>query len=414
MRNRFAILMALGATIAAPAAAQLGLPQLGGTVRDVVGTVDRTLDPLEQTANRVVTGATALAEQRVQRLTALVRHNRNAIELDDAGEPARKGELLLVEPAEADLATARRAGFTLLERDTLGQLGLSVARLGVPEHMPLAKAQAALGKLLPRATIAADNLHLPSGGKPATGGGARPAIPSVGASAIDTQVGLIDSGPGPAIHVGALRGFAAGAPHASDHGSETASLLQLAGVRRIAMADVYGSDPAGGNALAISRAVDWLLGQGARVISISLVGPSNALLGQAIAAARRRGVIFVAAVGNDGPAAPPAYPASYPGVIAVTGVDGRNRALIEAGRALHLDYAAPGADMVATNAAGRWVRVRGTSYAAPLVAARAAAALTEGPNVTATLDREAIDLGRKGPDPIYGRGLLCGSCRRVR
>ncbi len=43
--------------------------------------------------------------------------------------------------------------------------------------------------------------------------------------------------------------------------------------------------------------------------------------------------MIVAAVGNDGPSARPAYPASYPGVLAVTGVDGRNRALIEAGRA---------------------------------------------------------------------------------
>lgn len=184
-------------------------------------------------------------------------------------------------------------------------------------------------------------------------------------------------------------------------------------MRRIAVADVYGADPAGGNALAISRALDWLIGLRTRVISISLVGPNNPLLAQAIAAARRRGTLVVAAVGNDGPAAPPTYPASYPGVIAVTGVDGRNRALIEAGRALHLDYAAPGADMVAANAAGRWVRVRGTSYAAPLVAARAAAVLSSD-GAIAALDREAVDLGRKGADSTYGRGLLCGSCRRSR
>jgi hypothetical protein len=100
--------------------------------------------------------------------------------------------------------------------------------------------------------------------------------------------------------------------------------------------------------------------------------------------------------------------------LAVTGVDGRNRALIEAGHALHLDYAAPGADMIAANAAGRWVRVRGTSYAAPLAAARAAAALALGADVIPALDREAVDLGRKGPDSTYGRGLLCGTCRRER
>jgi subtilisin family serine protease len=118
--------------------------------------------------------------------------------------------------------------------------------------------------------------------------------------------------------------------------------------------------------------------------------------------------MIVAAVGNDGPAAPPSYPASYPGVIAVTGVDGRNRALIEAGRALHLDYAAPGADMMGAKPGGSLARLRGTSYAAPLVAARLAA--QPKPSL-ALLDREATDLGKPGPDKIYGRGLVCGDCR---
>lgn len=410
MRNRIAILMALGvAGIAAPVAAQLGVPPLGGTVGNVLGTVDRTLDPIEQTARQTVSGAARLAERRVSRLSDLVRRNRDSIEFDDAGNPARKGELLLLDPADADIAAAQAAGFTLLGRETLGELGIGVARLGVPPRMPLARAQAALGKLLPQATVATDNIHLPAGGSAAAAGGSV----ATGAPAIDTQVGLIDGGVGPGTSAGPVRGFVTGAPRASDHGSATASLLRGAGVRRIAVADVYGADPAGGNALAISRALDWLISIRARVISISLVGPSNPLLGQAIAAARRRGTLIVAAVGNDGPAAPPAYPASYPGVIAVTGVDGGNRALIEAGRALHLDYAAPGADMVAANAAGKWMRVRGTSYAAPLVAARAAA-LVSGDNTISALDREAVDLGRKGPDATYGRGLLCGSCRRTK
>jgi subtilisin family serine protease len=390
------------------------VPALGGTIGTVLDpvdrTVERTLDPLDRAAGGVAAGAARLAEQRISRLTALVRRNRATIEFDEAGEPARKGELLLLDPTDSDLAAVQSAGFSLLGRETLGELGIGVARLGVPDRMSLARAEAALRKLLPQANITADNLHLPaSGSVSAADGGDAGTAP-----AIDTQVGLIDGAPGTAVRVGALRGFVTGAPRASDHGSATASLLQGAGARRIAVADVYGTDPAGGSAMAISRAIDWLIGRRARVISISLVGPNNPLLGRAIAAARARGVTFVAAVGNDGPAAPPAYPASYPGVIAVTGVDGRNRALIEAGRALHLDYAAPGADMLAANAAGRWLRVRGTSYAAPLVAARAAAALAAGETVMPALDREAVDLGRKGADSTYGRGLLCGSCRRTR
>jgi hypothetical protein len=94
-------------------------------------------------------------------------------------------------------------------------------------------------------------------------------------------------------------------------------------------------------------------------------------------------------------------------------VDGRDYALIEAGRPLHLDYAAPGADMKAMDARGRWRAVRGTSFAAPLVAARAAAMANVGKSgqpLRAALDREASDLGVKGPDPLFGRGLLCGKC----
>jgi hypothetical protein len=56
--------------------------------------------------------------------------------------------------------------------------------------------------------------------------------------------------------------------------------------------------------------------------------------------------------------------------------------------------------------------VRGTSFAVPLVAARAAAAIDKGRVVRAALDAEAHDLGRKGPDKQFGRGLLCGGCAR--
>ena len=144
-------------------------------------------------------------------------------------------------------------------------------------------------------------------------------------------------------------------------------------------------------------------------MTISLVGPKNPVLERAISA-RARGVVVVAAVGNDGPL-PRAYPASYDGVVAVTAVDGKRHALIEAGRALHLDYAAPGADIRAINAKGKRIRVRGTSFATPLVAARLARALQKGGDWREAIDREAVDLGRKGVDPVFGRGLVCGDCR---
>lgn len=408
MSVRYALLSILPLLAAVPSAAQVGLPPVVGSAVDgVLGVAGRALEPVEGTVGGLARGAARLADARLSRLSDLVRRNRDTIERDVAGDPARRGELLLTGASEADIARAEAAGFAVLGRERLEALDIAVIRLAVPERQPLARAEAALRKLLPGAEVSADTLHFPSGGAPA----GSPASPLPAPEAIGQSVGMIDGAPGAAVPVIATRGFAQGAPAPSNHGSAVASLLRSAGVRRIAVADVYGTDPAGGNALAVARGLDWLAGQGNRVVTISLVGPNNPLVARAVAAAQRRGVHIVAAVGNDGPAAPPSYPASYPGVIAVTAVDLRSRALIEAGRALHLDYAAPGADLLAADAAGRWRKVRGTSYAAPFVAARAAAALDPGP-VIAALDREAVDLGRRGADPVFGRGLLCGSCAR--
>lgn len=95
----------------------------------------------------------------------------------------------------------------------------------------------------------------------------------------------------------------------------------------------------------------------------------------------------------------------------MTGVDGRNRALIEDGRSLHLDYAAPAADMAAAEIGGGVTAVRGTSFAVPYVAARLSRAVKLGAAPLAMLDSEAEDLGKPGPDKLFGRGLICGSCR---
>jgi subtilisin family serine protease len=245
------------------------------------------------------------------------------------------------------------------------------------------------------ADVAADVIHFESGSVAAGNVAAVPVqVPPAPAG---TTVGIIDGGVAdPGVR---QMGFANGAPRASDHGSAVEWLVgRGAPGARVLAADVYGNDPAGGGAVAIARAIGWLARERVGTVSISLVGPPNPLLARVVAAAQRRGMTIVAAVGNDGPTAPPAYPASYPGVVAVTGVDARDRVLIEAGRASHLDYAGPAAGFAAPDAGGRMKAVRGTSFAAPLVAARIAAVGRAG------ADREA----RKGRG--YGRGLVCATC----
>lgn len=400
--------LGLGA-LAAPLTAQLSLPQVslpptGAVLDPVTGQVLGTVDELgRDVADRI----RQLADLRTERLERLVHRHSDAIEFDAQGEPARRGVLLVMDAGPAALTEAEQRGYRVMGVERIEALDLDVLRLAVPAGRKLADAQAELERLMPGAAVSADNLHFASGAAK----GIMPMALQATTGPIATPVGVIDGGVSAAQKVLAIRGFAQGAPMPSHHGSAVVSLLSFAGVRNIRVADVYGADPAGGNALAIARALGWLVTQGSKVVNVSLVGPPNAVVERAIVNAQAKGVKVVAAVGNDGPAAPPAYPASYDGVVAVTAVDRRNRALIEAGRALHLDYAAPGADIRGPNAKGKKVALRGTSFASPLVAARLAAAFDSGRSWRRQLDLEARDLGQPGPDSSYGRGLVCGACR---
>ena len=299
-------------------------------------------------------------------------------------------------------------------------LNLRAVRLATPEGMIL-KTALKRARRIAGDRISADNIHFRSGERAPITVSSVATAPSASAAGLERRVGMIDGGvaASPLIPPRVTqRGFVAGAPVPDPHATAMASLLIGEGKVRGAdpgahlfAADVYGRDPAGGGALAIARALGWMIENRVRVVAISLVGPRNALLSRAVALAEDKGLTIVAAVGNDGPAAPPAFPASYPGVLAITGVDADDKVLVEAGRALHLDYAAPGADLLAATVGSSAAPVRGTSFATAFAAGRLAALTTTDP-VTGrrALDREAVDLGEKGPDSDYGLGLVCGGC----
>jgi hypothetical protein len=386
-------------------------PNLGGTLNSVGQAGANALGR----ANDLTGSAGGLADARVARLDALVRANRDTLEMTDLG-PAVRGEVIAVDPDPATVVAALQAGFTRLGEEAIEGLEMREVTLGVPRGWPVDRALARLRRIAPAGAFTANHLHGQSGTVAAAGSAAlAQARPAAGPSA----VGIIDGGVAahPAL-AGPIeqRGFAAGAPAPSAHGTAVASLVAGRGEMRSAapgapllVADIYGRDPTGGNALALVRALGWMVARRVPVVAISLVGPVNPLVARAVAQAESRGTWIVAAVGNDGRAAPPAYPASYPGVIAVTGVDARDRVLIEAGRASHLDYAAPGADLTAAMPGGRFAAVRGTSFAVPLVAGRLAY-YARAPRPLAALDGEAADRTRHD----LGRGLICGDCRTVR
>ncbi|MGH8185958.1 MAG: S8 family serine peptidase, partial [Steroidobacteraceae bacterium] len=235
-------------------------------------------------------------------------------------------------------------------------------------------------------------------------------------------VGLIDAGvqrthsvfDGVTIHE---HGCAGTIPSA--HGTAVASLIvgrtqefhgSAAGAELYA-ADVYCGLATGGAIDVIADAFAWMARERVPVINISLVGPANALLEQIVGLMTARGHIVVAAVGNDGPGAPPLYPAAYPDVVAVTGVDSKRRVLLEACRGKHVDFAAPGANMSAAGLETPFGLVRGTSFAAPIAAGLLAKHLPQpdrerAQSAIAALKSQVIDLGARGPDKIYGNGLI--------
>jgi hypothetical protein len=384
-------------------------PEVSRVGRDLPGLADRALGPAVQTATSTLTAVRRVAAQR------LLRDHRDVVEPDDHGQPVVRGEVLAVGIDPAAVERFHQAGYTVRRTSDLSDLGLQAVVLGVPPGKSAVAAVRELRALDPVGQFDFNHLYIESG---AVGRAAVASAAAIDASGL--RVGLVDGSVAasrPALTDARLtqHAFAPGGARTTAHATAAASLI--VGARGAApgaaleVADVYGPTPTGGSAEAIARGLAWLAQEKVPVISISLVGPPNLLLGAAVQALVARGYLVVAAVGNDGPAAPPLYPAAYPGVVAVTGVDGRRRVLPEAGRGSHVDFAAPGADVTAAGLTGGFVTVRGTSFAAPVVAARLAK-LLPAPDPSGAkaaieaLGGQAVDLGAPGPDPIYGRGFV--------
>jgi hypothetical protein len=392
------------------------VPVVGPVVQDVLAepqaqrAIRLTLDSVSGLPESIAeAGAPTLLELRRLRLQELVRQNRAQLETDNAGRPVRRGVLVAVDPDPFSLQLAARAGFRIVSDDRDPALAIRTVQMAVPGSMNVRAALKLLQRVAPQLQADFDHLYEPAGGALLP---MHAALASFAGIASGRVVGMIDGGVAshPSLVGAAIEqnGFA-GSPQPTGHGTAVASLLVgnqgpfrgAAAGAHLFVADVYGGSRAAGSATAIVRALGWLASHRPQVINISLVGPSNKLVARAIQVIQSRGIVVVAAVGNDGPAAPAQYPASYPGVLAVTAVDAGGRALPEAGRPTHLDFAAPGADMAAALPGRGYAKVRGTSFAAPLAAARLLLA-----GSPARLAAEA----RPGRGRV-GRGIVCGECR---
>jgi membrane-anchored mycosin MYCP len=172
-----------------------------------------------------------------------------------------------------------------------------------------------------------------------------------------------------------------------------------------------GQDGTGsGMAAAITAAVD----SGAKVINISAASSiPSAQLQAAVAYARRRDVLIVAAADNQAKEGDPrSYPASYPGVLAVGAInqDGKRSDFSETGD--FIDIVAPGAGVLSLGTGGSGHLVGdGTSFAAPFVAGVAALVRAYRPGLTADQVLRRLELtadhpGVALPDRQFGWGVV--------
>ena len=358
-----------------------------------------------------------LAGARALRVERLFNEHRAELDRDPRGELVVRAEVVAIDITQPALDRALAEKFTVLRTEELADLGVKITLLQTPEGVSATRGLKRLRKLDPEGSYDYNHVYLDSGAmegarfrRAANEAGVAGAAPAGG------RVGLIDGGIDAAHQafkdLRVQRFGCDGVAVSSAHGTAVASILvSRRTVSELFAADVYCNEPAGGAVDAVTGAFGWMAREKVAVINVSLVGPRNALLERVVSTLVARGHVIIAAVGNDGPAAAPLYPAAYEGVVGVTGVDARHRVLIEAVRGKQVDFAALGAAVPAAAAApDQYAAVRGTSFAAPLVAALLAQIPAPDPAVRAQLldklTAVARDLGKPGRDDIYGAGEL--------
>ncbi len=426
--------------IASVAAAQVGLPSVrlpqvpGVTLPDLPAAavpldIDKSAAALAGEVD-----VRRLRELRALRIRELLRRHRDVLEADPHGAPIVRGEVLALSPSAAALQAAGGAGFSVVREHSFTELGTRLVVLHATGST--ARALLRLQELDPAGVYDFNHVYTDSGAVRAADmsaaqpaqrdGGVTRAAEADGVAAV--RLGLIDSGVDVTHEVfSGIRvqrhGCATAVP--AEHGTAVASLMVgrasafhgAAPGAALYAVDVFCGLPTGGAVDSVAEAFAWLLHEQVPVINVSLVGPPNRTLADIVQNVLARGHLVVAAVGNDGPAAPPLYPAAWPGVVGVTAVDARQQVLVEAQRGAQVKFAAPGADMAAARPHQAYALVRGTSFASPIVAGLLALELhtpdqAAAQQAVATLARRALDLGAPGLDPVYGYGLVGADLRR--
>jgi thermitase len=158
-------------------------------------------------------------------------------------------------------------------------------------------------------------------------------------------------------------------------------------------------------------AINYAADNGAKIISMSLAGPTySSALQAAVNYAWEKGLVLIAAAGNKASNVP-LYPAALDNVISVSATDSSDHPATFTNYGDWIDVAAPGVSIRTTMMGGGYGNWNGTSLATPQVAGLAALILSANPGLTNAqvvelIKKNADDLGSPGFDHYYGFGRI--------
>jgi subtilisin family serine protease len=206
------------------------------------------------------------------------------------------------------------------------------------------------------------------------------------------------------------------------HGTAVAGIIaahdELMGVapqaRILAVRTFNGTDAKvamHGTTYDILPGIEWSVQHGARIVNMSFAGPPDPALSRELADGTRRGVIFIAAVGNEGRSAKPLYPAADENVIAVTATDRSDGVFKDASNCPATCVAAPGVDVLVAEPGDAYGFLSGTSMAAAHVSGVVALLLDAKPDldlkgIRDLLFKKAKHLNPGDPDQASVAGIV--------
>lgn len=148
----------------------------------------------------------------------------------------------------------------------------------------------------------------------------------------------------------------------------------------------------GGSYSGMVAGITWAADHGAHVINLSLTGSTDSqALRDAVAYARGRGAVVIAAAGNEGCDCPK-YPAALADVVSVGASDQLDGRYSYSNHGTWVDIAAPGSN-VTTQMTGTYYAVGGTSSASPVVAGIAGLLRSARPSATVADIERALRTG---------------------